>query len=342
MGLDYYAILNISRCSNSKDIDFAYRSYAMASHPYRAAYPRHPENPPHGLPDEILHLPGVPRATIWAYVNEAYDVLSNRMLREIYDRFGEEGLKRGTSAPVGYVQAYRYHGDFMRTYSETMGTDSPYADLIDAVTYPPPLYTVPHGKGVIEQDLPINLELPVTLHDVFFGTTKLVPFERAEFTDKEMQNTAIRLHVFEVPICVGVKSGTRITFPRAGHRDPKKVPADIVFVVVDAPHKVYTRNGDDLYMERKVNLHQSLCGFVVRVTTLDDRKFNVPITEVIRPGYVKMVPNEGLPVQGQWECKGNLYISFVIEFPGKMSRRCLDKMDELLKGNCSEEITAKK
>lgn len=338
MGLDYYAILNISRCSNTADIDFAYRTWAMASHPYREAYPRHPENPPHGLPDEILHLPGVPRATIWAYVNEAYDILSDRMLREIYDRFGEEGLKRGTSAPVGYVQAYCYHGDFMRTYADAMGTESPYADLIDAVTYPPPLYTVPHGKGVIEQDLPLELELPVTLHDVFFGTTKPVPFERAEFTDKEMQSTAIRQHVFEVPVCVGVKSGTRITFPRAGHRNPKKVPSDIVFIIVDTPHPVYKRNGDDLYMECKVNLHQALCGVVVDVTTLDDRKFSVPITDVIRPGYVKTVPEEGLPVQGQWKCKGNLYISFCIEFPGRMSRSCLEKMDELLKGNCSDEM----
>lgn len=173
MGLDYYAILNISRCSNSTDINTAYRTWAMASHPFRQPYPRHPENPPYGLPNEILHLRGLPRAEIWEYVNKAYDVLSDRLLREIYDSFGEEGLKRGTSAPVGYVQPYQYHGDFMRTYAEAMGTESPYADLIDAVTRPPALYTIAQASGVIEQDPPAELELFVTLHDVFLRCNKI-------------------------------------------------------------------------------------------------------------------------------------------------------------------------
>lgn len=41
----------------------------------------------------------------------------NPLLRHVYDLYGEEGLKRGTPTPNGYVQPYAYHGDYMKTYA---------------------------------------------------------------------------------------------------------------------------------------------------------------------------------------------------------------------------------
>lgn len=35
-----------------------------------------PQNPPEGVPEKILHLPGLSKDKIWRLVNEAYDVLS--------------------------------------------------------------------------------------------------------------------------------------------------------------------------------------------------------------------------------------------------------------------------
>lgn len=47
---------------------------------------------------------------------EAYDVLSDPLRREIFDQFGEEGLKEGVPTPDGYMSPYVYHGDPMKTY----------------------------------------------------------------------------------------------------------------------------------------------------------------------------------------------------------------------------------
>lgn len=119
-------------------IGYSYRKLATTTHPNRKPYPMHPENPPEGCQDTITHLPRIPNDLCWQYVNEAYDVLGkcisvttefvdeiglnqslcavNPLHREVFDRYGEEGLKRGTPAPMGYVQPYVYHGDYMRTY----------------------------------------------------------------------------------------------------------------------------------------------------------------------------------------------------------------------------------
>lgn len=332
MGLDYYNVLNVPRQCSENEIKLAYRKYAIATHPKREPYPLHPDNPPEGVPDQITHLPSLPLNTIWEYVNEAYDVLSHPLRRAVYDIYGEEGLKRGTSAPEGFIQPYVYHGNYMQTYAMALGSESPYADLVDAITFPPPLYETVHGqRGVKCKDPPIDIALPLTLKEVFYGGLKKIKVHRSEFCDELRQRTEMREHMFLIPIPAGIRQGCRITFEEAGDRGPLRVPADIHFVVEDAAHDVFRRDGADLYMEHKVKLQQSLCGFVVEVKTVDDRAFRVPIVDVIEQGYVKMVPNEGLPKNGVDGAanKGNLYISFVVDFPTNLSKECREKMAAL-------------
>lgn len=53
---------------------------------------------------------------VFALVAEAYDVLSDPFRRAVYDQFGEEGLKSGVPGVEGFVEAYVYHGEPLRTY----------------------------------------------------------------------------------------------------------------------------------------------------------------------------------------------------------------------------------
>lgn len=279
MGWEYYAILDIPRSATIFDIKLAYRKLALRLHPKRKQYPQHPNPRPEGTFD--LPLPYLPELTYWDLLNEAYDALSDPLRREIYDKYGDEGLKRGVPAPDGYVQRYVYHGEAMRTYFEFFGSYSPYSDLIDAATNPPPLYCTKEGVGVIHKDPIVERLLYVDLEEVFHGGMKLAKISRSEFVDEFKLKTEVKEVEMSVFIPPGVIEGTRLQFLEAGDRGPTRIPADIVFIVCDKPHKIYRREGYSLIMDYDVTLRDALTGFKMTIETIDERKLEILITDVV-------------------------------------------------------------
>lgn len=170
----------------------------------------------------------------------------------------------------------------LRAHSDAFGSASPYVDLIDAATRPPPLYTVAEGTGVRVKDPPVEVDLHLDLKDVFYGGIKKKRIFRYEFTDETRTTTEMRERILTIPIRPGIATGCRITFPGEGDRHPLKRPADIVFKVVDRPDTVFKRDGADLRWDYDVDLVKSLCGFVINVATVDDRRFSVPIAHVVK------------------------------------------------------------
>lgn len=140
-------------------------------------------NPPEGLPHQSP-FPFITTEKHWELVNEAYDVLSNDLYRIVYDVYGEEGLKGGVPTNNGYIDPYAYHGDYMKTYVNAMSTASPYADLIDAITNPPPLYSTKYGMGVKVKDKDIEKLLYLDLDEIFYGGIKKMKIIRYEFVDE--------------------------------------------------------------------------------------------------------------------------------------------------------------
>jgi len=77
MGKDYYQILGISRDADEETIKKAYRKLALKWHPDR----------------NLDHKDVAERR--FKELSEAYEVLSDKQKRTIYDQYGEEGLKGG-------------------------------------------------------------------------------------------------------------------------------------------------------------------------------------------------------------------------------------------------------
>ena len=70
---DYYEILNVSRTASDEEIKKSYRTIAMQCHPDR--------NPGNKKAEDRFKEAA-----------EAYEVLSDKEKREIYDHYGHEGL----------------------------------------------------------------------------------------------------------------------------------------------------------------------------------------------------------------------------------------------------------
>lgn len=73
MGKDYYKILGLVRGASDDDIKKAYRKMALKYHPDKNKSPGAEER--------------------FKEIAEAYDVLSDKRKREVYEQHGEEGLK---------------------------------------------------------------------------------------------------------------------------------------------------------------------------------------------------------------------------------------------------------
>ena len=73
MGKDYYKTLGVSRSATDEELKKAYRKLALKYHPDKNKSPEAEEK--------------------FKAIGEAYDVLSDSNKRQIYDQYGEEGLK---------------------------------------------------------------------------------------------------------------------------------------------------------------------------------------------------------------------------------------------------------
>ncbi|XP_051870716.1 dnaJ homolog subfamily B member 2 isoform X2 [Pristis pectinata] len=115
--VDYYNILGISRNSSQEDIKKAYRKLALRWHP-----DKNPDN------KEFAEQK-------FKEIAEAYEVLSDRNKREVYDKYGKDGLtgaggrgpSMGTEFP-DFIFSFRSPDEVFR---EFFGGRDPFAELFD-------------------------------------------------------------------------------------------------------------------------------------------------------------------------------------------------------------------
>eukprot|EP00923_Selenidium_pygospionis_P008094 GHVN01013719.1.p1 GENE.GHVN01013719.1~~GHVN01013719.1.p1 ORF type:complete len:111 (-),score=14.01 GHVN01013719.1:245-577(-) len=91
----------------------------------------------------------------------------------------------------------------------------------------------------------------------------------------------------------------------------------MVFVIKTRPHSRFVRDGNHLIHKVSISLFQALTNFRVPVITLDNRKIEVVVNEIVNPKTRKIVEKEGMPVSKRPGEKGDLIIEFDIEFPKK-------------------------
>jgi len=100
------------------------------------------------------------------------------------------------------------------------------------------------------------------------------------------------------------------------------------------PHESFERNGNDLHLKHTISLTEALCGFSFVVHQLDKRDLLIRQLpgQVIKPGDVKVVSGEGMPIYKNPFERGHLYITFTIKFPDNhfASEPILRKLESIL------------
>lgn len=299
MGRDYYNTLGITKSASTADVQKAYRRLALKYHPEKN------EDPGAGEKSRDIA--------------EAYDVLNDPSKRAIYDKFGEEGLKRGIpNEEGGFTEGYTFHGDVDRVFQEFFGGNNPFADFfhlennVDVDGHA--TFGGLKGRARPKQDPPIERQLMLTLEEVYNGCTKKMKISRRVLND-DGHTTSTREKILTINVKKGWREGTRITFSKEGDQGPNKIPADIVFIITDQQHPLFHREGNDLVYQPQIPLVTALTGGAIDVPTLDGRQIRVPITEVISPGQEKRVVGEGMTLVEDPTQTGDLLVRFNVLFP---------------------------
>ena len=138
--------------------------------------------------------------------------------------------------------------------------------------------------------------------------------------------------ILEVNIDKGMRDGQRIVFSGEGDQEPDLKPGDIVIVLDEKQHPVFSRSNDNLIINFKLQMVEALCGFQKVIKTLDNRDLVITSYpgEVIRHDQLKYIMNEGMPQYKNPFEKGRLVIQFSVEFPKAIPAELIPALEQCL------------
>lgn len=129
---EYYELLEISKTASEEDVKKAYRKQALRWHP-----DKNPENRENA-------------ESRFKEIAEAYEVLSNKEKRELYDKYGKDGLmpqntggNEDFSASGVRVHVFRSPDDIFR---EFFGTFDPFQDFFGSSLFSESLFEEPQQR----------------------------------------------------------------------------------------------------------------------------------------------------------------------------------------------------
>jgi len=344
MGKNYYTVLGIDKNASQEDIKKAYRKSALKWHPDKNRERQ----------EEASEK--------FREIAEAYDVLSDPEKKRIYDQFGEEGLKggprpeeappfNGPSGPSHGGFSYQFNGDpndiFARFFKDSFQRSSSFAEspfedvggLFGGGMFPMGGMAMgPMGMGMNMgggssasgehgRKRPAMFDLHCSLEDLYNGTTRKLKVKRTSTSLLRADEA-----VLEIAVKPGWKPGTKVTFQGEGDEFGNSGQAqDVVFVIREKRHPLYTREGSNLLHHRKIPLVDALTGFKFDLPHLEpDKTLRIAVNEIVTPTYTKVVKGKGMPSSKDPAEKGDLVVTFDIVYPKELPADSKERLKQVL------------
>ncbi|MDH4265734.1 MAG: molecular chaperone DnaJ [Deltaproteobacteria bacterium] len=345
---DYYEILGVPRNAQEAEIKKAYRQLALQYHPDR--------NPGNKETEEKFKE-----------ASEAYEVLRDPEKRDLYDRYGHEGVRRmGFSGFTGFEDIFTSFSDIFedffgfgtgrrRSASPRKGPDFRY-DL-----------TISFMDAALGKETEIEIERPescnackgtgiqpgtkketcaachgsgqITHSQGFFtlrttcsrcrGQGSSIPHPCSECRGNGKVKKSKKI---PIKIPAGVDTGNRLKVSGEGGEGERGGRSGDLYVVLHVePHSFFERHGDDILCQIPISFTQAALGAEIEVPSLNGSK-KLPIPPGSQSGQVFTLRGQGIARLDSFG-KGDQHIQILVKVPTKLNKR----QKELLKEFASLE-----
>ncbi|XP_008797220.2 dnaJ protein ERDJ3B isoform X2 [Phoenix dactylifera] len=274
-GKNYYDVLQVPKGASEEQIKRSYRKLALKYHPDKN--------------------PGNEEANKrFAEINNAYEVLSDREKRSIYDRYGEEGVKQHANSG-GRGGGMNIQDIFNNFFGGGMAEEE---------------------EEVIAKGDDVLVELDATLEDLYMGgslkvwreknVVKPAPGKRRCNCRNEVYHRQIGPGMFQQMTEQVCEQCSNVKFEREGY-----------FITVDIEKGM---------QDGQV---QALVGFEKTIKHLDEHLVEIGTKGITKPKEVRKFKGEGMPLHLSTK-KGDLYVTYEVLFPKSLTEDQKTKIKAIL------------
>ncbi len=331
---DYYEVLGVSRNADIREIKSAYRKLAFQYHPDR--------NPGDKEAEEKFKE-----------ASEAYEVLSDPQKREMYDRYGHEGLK-GT----GFHQ-----------YTDIDDIFSNFSDIFEDFFG---FSTGSRGRRHSTRGADISRKIDITLEEAARGIEKEIEIEKLSVCSNcNGSGSRPGTHPQTCPIChgrgqvstragfmvisttcnrcrgkgtvivekcdicsgtgtvpqkktlkvkipAGVDTGMQLRLSGEGESAPYGGRSGDLYLVINVvPPEGMERDGEDIHSEVKISYIEAILGTTIKIKTIWGEK-EIEIKNGTQPSDKIKIPEHGMPRLNGYG-RGDHIVHIKVEIPRKIS-----------------------
>lgn len=167
------------------------------------------------------------------------------------------------------------------------------------------------------RDKPVIHDILLTLEELSRGCTKRMKIVTKVFNDNLIvERTEEKIVRLDVP--PGSRDGTEVVIPCAGDKKPGKIPGDVIFVIREREHAVFTRDDEDNLIHKvDISLRDALTGCNVQIPLLCGESLTLSTDDVVCHGARKRIPGKGMPRGGGR--RGDLLVDFSVIFPAELT-----------------------
>ncbi|MCD6486367.1 MAG: DnaJ domain-containing protein [Syntrophobacterales bacterium] len=290
MAEDYYKTLGINKNASGDVIKKAYRKLALKYHPDK--------NPGNKGAEKNFKK-----------ISEAYAVLSNPEKRKQYDSFGsQEAFSRSFSQEdifrgFDLNEILKGLGGFRGQRRSSHMNEDIFSQLFGNQQQ--------YNRQVPRKGRDLEYNLSISLEETYSGAEKRISFQTEDGG----------LNEITMKIPKGIDTGKKLRLAGKGLPGLNGGPAGDLFInITVTPHPVFTRDGDDIYIQKVITFSQAVLGTTIDVKTLEGETKRIKVPANTQNNTRIRMKGFGVP-HFKKTGKGSQYVRITVDIPKKLTKK---------------------